>query len=88
MAATYICRQCGHAGDPVTTVPGSARIEILLWLLLILPGLIYTIWRRALLRRTCPKCHGTKVVPIDSPSGQQIAQAFGVDPDDPDSGDS
>jgi len=78
MSTTYICRQCGHAAEPVTTVPGSARTEILLWLLLIIPGLAYTIWRSASRRRTCSKCGGTKVVPIDSHSGQQIAQTFGL----------
>lgn len=36
----YICKDCGHVDIPKKIVKGSIGIELCLWLLIILPGLI------------------------------------------------
>ena len=43
-----ICTKCGHVGKPKKKVKGSIFIEIILWLMLIVPGLIYSIWKETL----------------------------------------
>jgi hypothetical protein len=45
--APAYCKTCGHTGAATTKTPGSLGIEIVLWLLLIVPGVIYSVW-------TCP----------------------------------
>lgn len=33
------CKSCGHSGPTATKTPGSLAIEIVLWLMLIVPGI-------------------------------------------------
>lgn len=66
-----ICKHCGtvHSGEHV--LPGSGWIELILWLWLIFPGLIYSIWRRSG-RPTCTACGSRDLVPETTPVGQQL----------------
>ena len=62
------CPSCGAVGRPQFRKSGSTWIEILLWLLAILPGIIYSIWRVSTKRWVCPKCDQTGMIPLDSPN--------------------
>lgn len=65
-----LCTQCLNQVEPKKVVRGYFVIEIILWLAMILPGAIYTLWRVIGGRQeTCPKCQGHNFVPIDSPAG-------------------
>lgn len=66
----FICTACGSRIFPVKETRGSFAMEILLWLLLIVPGLIYSLWRLTTKRLVCPKCKSDKFIPVDSPKGQ------------------
>lgn len=64
------CTACGIVGYAQFRKDGSASIEILLWLLALLPGLIYSIWRRSTERWVCEKCGSTSLIPVDSPKAR------------------
>lgn len=73
----YICTDCGSQINPVKHTQGSFIMEIGLWLLLLVPGLIYSIWRITSKRLVCPKCKSEKFIPLDSPRGQAVLKQLG-----------
>ena len=62
------CMTCGLDSIPTTKNKGSGWIELLLWLCVIFPGLLYSIWRRSNLPKICPACKSTAVVPKNAPA--------------------
>lgn len=58
----YVCMECGCQRDPIDVKRGLLVIEIFLWLLYILPGVIYSIWRRVRTQQVCPKCLNPSIV--------------------------
>lgn len=58
----YICMECGCQRDPVNAKRGLLVIEIFMWFLYIVPGVIYSIWRRVRTQRVCPNCRNPSVV--------------------------
>lgn len=72
---TLICKACGTRTDtPARKTRGHFAIELILWLCLIVPGLIYSIWRLGSRRDCCPVCGSEDLIPADSPMGRKIAQ--------------
>lgn len=69
-----ICPACGTQGWPKSKTKGSIGLEIVLWLLLIIPGLIYSVWRLTSKYQACPACEQPGMIPLDSPNGKQLAQ--------------
>lgn len=67
-----VCRDCGHLGQLAKTSKGSLLVEIVLWLCLLLPGLIYSAWRMSNRAYQCPTCSGWNLVPADSPKGLEL----------------
>ncbi len=65
------CMTCGSDAVPNRHNKGSALIEVLLWLLFIIPGVIYSIWRRTSVPATCPVCSSASIVPKDAPAAVQ-----------------
>jgi hypothetical protein len=76
MAKKLICKACGNMGKPVLKTKGNLLIEIVLWLCYLIPGLIYTIWRRSTRYNVCKTCGGTELLPADSPVGQKMAKEY------------
>ena len=72
-----ICPNCGTIASPRLQTQGSFIFEVLLWLLFILPGLIYTMWRRCSRKYVCPRCGALNMVPLDSPRGKILQLQFG-----------
>lgn len=68
----FVCVACGALAGGNKAPRGSLGVEILLWLLLILPGLIYTLWRQTTYRAVCDTCGGDQLVPADSPVGRRL----------------
>ena len=60
------CMTCGHDATPRAKTKGSGLIELVLWLALIVPGLVYSIWRRTALQPSCSQCGSVLLVPKDS----------------------
>lgn len=65
--AALFCTTCGHEGKTRTVTRGSIAIEIVLWLCLLVPGLIYSIWRLSSKTEACSSCGATTLVPATSP---------------------
>ena len=40
----YVCMECGCQRDPIWVKRGWLIVEIVMWLLYVLPGVIYSIW--------------------------------------------
>jgi len=72
-AKDIICSNCGYTGKPKILVKGSMSTEILLWILLIVPGLIYSLWRSGSRYKGCPQCGSADLVPLDSPRGKKLS---------------
>jgi predicted RNA-binding Zn-ribbon protein involved in translation (DUF1610 family) len=77
MTETFICRKCGHIGPRELNKKGKLSIEIILWLLFILPGLIYSIWRRTGRFFACKECGTHHIVPLKSPLGKEALAGKG-----------
>jgi len=69
---SMVCTRCKTVARPKTRTGGSFALEILLWLMFLLPGLIYTLIRSSSTARVCPACGSAELVPTTSPVGQQI----------------
>lgn len=72
--ASKICTRCGTASAS-PEMPGSGWIELLLWMY-ILPGLIYSIWRRSKKSESCPACGCKELIPMATPAGQRLVQQY------------
>ena len=70
-----ICTACGSRGRTKSSTPGSIFIEILLWLMFIVPGLVYSIWRLTKRHKVCAACGSAALVPVSSPVGQRLVGA-------------
>jgi hypothetical protein len=65
-----ICTRCGTIGWPQRHTPRSFGLELLLFLLFVIPCLVYGVWRLAARRWVCAACVADALVPIDSPTGR------------------
>lgn len=70
-----VCLACEHVGAARRATRGSLPIELVLWLLFIVPGLVYSLWRLSTRRDVCAMCGSEQVVPRDSPAGRRIVAA-------------
>ena len=61
----YYCNAC-HNFTPNANKKGSTLIEVVLYLCWIIPGLIYSIWRRNSPPNVCPLCQAASLVPAAS----------------------
>ncbi len=58
------CPNCKYEGQGKFITKGSFGMEVILWLFLIVPGLIYSVWRLSNKKWTCPQCDFEHVVKI------------------------
>src|SRR5262245_46234065 len=63
--ARVICTECGTIGSPVRVTRGYFWLEVLLWLVFLLPGILYSIWRLATRYDACATCGRDALVPLD-----------------------
>ena len=70
MAKDMYCQNCGAIGKPKTRTKGSFLIEVFLWLCLIIPGVIYSLWRLTSREKVCPSCGAPNMIPADSPKAR------------------
>jgi hypothetical protein len=64
------CQRCGTVATPTRRTKGSFLIEVFLWLMLLIPGLIYSLWRLTSKAWVCPKCGSEDIIPLDSPKAR------------------
>src|SRR3982750_2071055 len=73
-----VCTSCGYVGEPTILTKGSLGVEVILWLCFLLPGLIYSVWRRSTQHEGCPKCGHTALIPRASPMAQNFLRANNI----------
>lgn len=72
---TMICTRCGTVQKNDRALPGSGWIELVLWLAAVVPGVIYSIWRRSSLTPgRCTSCGSRDLVELTSPVGRKLAE--------------
>lgn len=68
----YVCTQCGKRSRPISITKGSFLLEVLLWLLFIVPGIIYSVIRLSSRFKGCPHCRTQTMIAVDSPMGKKL----------------
>jgi len=76
MAKELICPNCGYRGKPKRVTKGSFVLEIFLWIILIVPGVLYSLWRLTSKQEQCPQCGAINMVPLNSPRGRKLIKEF------------
>jgi hypothetical protein len=77
MAKSLLCTTCHHVGAPRRITRGSFWVEVLAWLLFLLPGLIYSLWRLGTRYDGCAACGSRDLIPLDSPRARQLLAGAG-----------
>jgi hypothetical protein len=77
--STHICESCGTIAKPKRHMKGSFVIEVFLWLMLIVPGLLYSLWRLTTKSTICGTCQSAVIVPIKTPRGRKLLEQFHTD---------
>lgn len=72
----YICTICGYDGQGKKQLRGSSRMEWLIWLTVLIPGPLYSLWRRVRLKRICPHCEMQTMVSVASDEGWLAQKRF------------
>jgi len=72
MAKQMVCPNCGTVAVPQKYTKGSFVMEVLLWLLFLVPGLIYSLWRMTTRYKGCPACKAANVIPLGTPRADEI----------------
>ncbi len=75
-----VCHDCGSQCDPAVKTRGSLLIEIIAWLLFLIPGIIYSLWRVSSRVNICPACGSERIVPINTPIGKKIMETHHAAP--------
>lgn len=71
-----LCIRCHHVGSPVKKLRGSIVIEMVLWLCLLIPGILYSHWRGTGKNKICKACGSDDLIPTASPRAQQIIKSM------------
>ena len=74
------CAACGQEGKPKKVTKGHFLMEVFLWILFIVPGLIYTVWRHASRHYACRACGSQQLLPLDSPMARQMRAQLAQQP--------
>ncbi len=67
-----ICTNCHTIGKPINYTPGSFLVECALWLLFIVPGVLYSLWRISARKKVCAECRAPNMISEQSNRGQRI----------------
>ena len=59
------CPNCSYQGSGKRITKGSFAVELVLWLLFLLPGLVYSVWRLSNKVVICPQCRWEHVKRIN-----------------------
>lgn len=69
---THICTTCGTESGLNRRRRGNGFLELVLWLALIVPGIMYTSWRNMEDVTFCGVCGHQTLIPIATPMGRRL----------------
>lgn len=67
-----VCVVCRSEMRPKKITQGSFIVELFLWCMMILPGVLYTVWRLTSKVKLCPICGSSKFVKAGTPAAQRL----------------
>lgn len=65
------CTTCGISSVPERPKKGHWLIELVLYFFYIVPGIVYSVWRRSGLKNRCPNCGAETMIPLTSPKARK-----------------
>ncbi len=71
----FICGECNSVLEFEQSKRGSRIIEMILWSTLVIPGLIYSIWRKSARKKICYYCGSDFVFP-DSVNARSLIKSI------------
>ncbi len=63
---------CGHVGIIKRSIKGSGGVEFVLYLFFIIPGIIYSVWRRSGNDEVCAICKSSELISLKSQEAQNF----------------
>jgi len=72
LSAKKLCKSCGEVGKAGRYMPGSLIVELVCWLMFILPGIVYSIYRHSASKPCCKVCKSLEIIPLNSPMAKQL----------------
>ena len=75
-----LCLGCSFVGEPKKYRPGTTRREVGLWLLFLIPGILYSFGRRWASYEGCATCGSKQIVPVESPLANAALGRFSPTP--------
>jgi hypothetical protein len=71
---THICKNCLSRIRPEAKLGGNPALEVLAWCFFLIPGVIYSFWRRQTAKTfICPVCKNENPVPLNTPEGKRLS---------------
>ncbi|MDX2083657.1 MAG: hypothetical protein SFV53_06710 [Rickettsiales bacterium] len=71
MSERLICGDCKKSSEIKNNKRGSALIEFILWITLLIPAPIYAMWRKSKPKRICQNCGSDFLIP-DTPQNREF----------------
>lgn len=69
-----VCPNCGFIGKG--KMKGSIFVELFLFMMLIIPWILYWLWRGSQKKTVCPKCGSKEMVPVTTPRGKKLVEEY------------
>lgn len=60
----YHCMECGAEEVPKKETPGYFILELFLWCMIFVPGMIYSVWRVSARKNVCPVCRSPRIITL------------------------
>ncbi len=68
------CGRCGYEGPAEPRAPGKIWLEAVFWVIFVVPGLLYHLWRLLGRRYVCPRCKA-EGQDVSVPTARRVAVA-------------
>lgn len=72
----YICADCLTVAAPKQKKPGSKQVEIILWSIIPVICLPYTLWRMFGKKPVCRRCDSYNILSAKTPEGQKLLEKY------------
>jgi hypothetical protein len=73
---TLICPDCGNIGKTISITKESFLIEIIIWLMFLIPRVLYSVWGLSTRIKGCSLCGSQHMIPVFPPRGQTSLTEF------------